>query len=122
MPGVDSPLRHDHVQPDVPGADLKPFDPLAFVSQANEEGTAPVGTGAQVGERLVIVAAAHAEAVAVGVKADQGEEEQVEGPGGTNPAVAQAGLGDAVAVGLQGVAGGMAHKPEFAPGVGPEHR
>lgn len=111
-------LRCHQVQGYIPGVRRQGFHPLAFVGDAHQPGAVPAAASAQVGEGAVVVAAAHAEPVTPGVEADEGDQQQVQGPGESDPPVAQTGLGNAEAVVDQGVARPVGQEPEPSPGVG----
>ena len=110
---IEVPLGRHLIQWDIPGARSEPGAALARMGQADEAGPAPVVAVAQKREGAVVIAAAHPEAVAVGVEADQGDQEQVERPDRYAPAAPR--FGDAETVGPEPGAGVGADEPESAP-------
>src|SRR5690606_1126607 len=92
-------IADDPVQWHVPGRDRKLVDLLAMVRQPQQTGAWPVCAGPAVGEHAVIVAAAHAQAIAPGIEADQWHEHQIQAPGADLPAGVGSGFTDTVSVG-----------------------
>src|SRR5690606_12198416 len=92
-------IADDPVQRDIPGRDRKLVDLLAMVRQPQQTGAWPVCAGPAVGEQAVVVAAAHAQAIAPGIDADQWHEHQIQPPGTDLPAGVGSRFTDAVSVG-----------------------
>ena len=69
---VDSALGDDQVEGNIPGLCRQPVDALALVGETDQAGPSPVIAVQQIAEGAVIVPRAHAEAMTVGVEADQG--------------------------------------------------
>ncbi len=120
-PHIDPRFRHHQIQRHIPGVRRQGLYPLAFVGNADQPGATPAPVPAQVGEGAVVIAAPHAQPVTGSVEADEGDQQQVQGPGEPDPPVAQAGFGDAEAVVDQRFPQLMGQKPEFSAGVRPEH-
>src|SRR5690554_7208681 len=70
-----------------------------MVRQPQQTGAWPVCAGPAVGEQAVVVAAAHAQAIAPGIEADQWHEHQIQPPGTDLPAGVGSRFTDAVSVG-----------------------
>lgn len=111
----------DHVQGHIPGARLECLHPLALVGDTDQERTVPAPVPAQIGEGAVVVAATHSQSVAVGIEADEWDQQQVQGPGKSDTVVAQLGLGNAEAVFFQWTARGILQKPELSAWMWPEY-
>src|SRR5690554_5184228 len=79
-----------------------------MVRQPQQTGAWPVCAGPAVGEHAVVVAAAHAQAIAPGIEADQWHEHQIQPPGTDLPAGVGSRFTDAVSVGGPALAGASA--------------
>lgn len=103
----------DHsVHGDVPGRGGELGDALAFVGNADQAWAAPPAV-VQKGQAAVVVAAAHAEPIELGIEANQGHEDEVELAQGARRPCLGVRLQDAEAIGSQPVAGLVAGKPKL---------
>jgi hypothetical protein len=105
-------LGHDQVQGDVPWSHWQPRHTLALVGDADQAGTPPMVPMGEVAQGPIIVAAAHAQPVTVGVESDQGDQQEFKGPGEAQPAIASGRFRDAKAVQAHGVTRAVGKEPK----------
>lgn len=122
-PSAPNPFLCRHaIQRHIPRTGVDCLYSLTLVGEAYQAGALPAAAYPQVGEGAVVESAAHPEAVAVGVESDQGNQEEVQGPGKADASSAEVGLGNAEPVPRQAAVLPALDEPELLIWVCSQHR
>ena len=81
-PPIHPRLSHDGIQRHIPFLRLDVVDALTLVGESDQQRALPVQAAAEEGQRPVVEAAAHADAVALSIEADQRRQYKVQRMGG----------------------------------------